>query len=55
MSDFICILTTPNGLCCNCGFEGITPIRNAQNRTFCSDECVDEFNSRAMSGRAGTS
>lgn len=52
MTGYLCLLTTPDGLCCNCGDEGIilrgeTPIRNAKNLTFCSVECADEFDTRA--------
>lgn len=49
--DFICVLRTPSGLCCNCGDEGILlrgeqPILNAKGLTFCSVECADEFDTR---------
>lgn len=47
----ICLLSTPAGMCCNCGDEGILlrgeqPIRNAAGLTFCDVECADEFDTR---------
>lgn len=49
--SFICLLPTPEGLCWNCGDEGIllrgeTPILNAEGLTFCDPRCADQFDTR---------
>lgn len=60
MSDFVCLLPTPDGLCWNCGDEGILlrgeqPVRNAAGQTFCTTECADEFDTREELRRAAVS